>query len=269
MNISLSDFRNVLGVKNDGNVVITLDRKGIEKADYGNILSNMFRSVRTTPNDPEQNKEIRSALARAIQNSAEGKVISAEDMGRIRRALGLGEDAGEVLTRPLSRRDLKAIIDIVDRSAANDTLIEKNIARLGKEELLDHCVCNGVKNAMANAACLNPPEDKKGRIAATRALFGADFLGRSPAEVEKFVSRNMAVIREQLFDKLYWENPSLKDFSDMHDFDINVEDEAELPPVNVEENVVKKAFKEVVGDLMEKFAAGEPVLTRLETLLPT
>ena len=40
MNISLSDFRNVLGVKNDGNVVITMDRKGIEKADkYNNLLA--------------------------------------------------------------------------------------------------------------------------------------------------------------------------------------------------------------------------------------
>lgn len=269
MNISLSDFRNVLGVKNDGNVVLTQNGKGIEKADYGNVISNMFRNVRATPNDPEQNKEIRRALAHAIQNSAEGKVISAEDMGRIKGALGLGENAGDVLARPLSRRELKAIIDIVDRAAANDTLIEKNIARLGEEELLDRSVCNGVKNAMAKAACLNPPKDEKGRIAATKALFGKDFLGCSPAEVAKFVSQNIAVIRDQLFDKLYWENPSLKDFSDMHDFDINVEDEAELPPVNVEENVVKKAFKEVVGDLMEKFAAGELVQTRLETLLPT
>ncbi len=40
MNISLSVFRNVLGVKNDGNVVITMDRKGIEKADkYNNLLA--------------------------------------------------------------------------------------------------------------------------------------------------------------------------------------------------------------------------------------
>ena len=106
MNITLNDFRNVLGVKNDGNVVITQDRKGIEKADYGNFLSNLFRDVRTTPNDPEQNKEIRRALARAIQNSAEGKVISAEDMNRIKGTLGLGENAGDVLARPLSRREL-------------------------------------------------------------------------------------------------------------------------------------------------------------------
>ena len=42
MNISLSDFRNVLGVKNDGNVVMTQDKQGVEKADYGNFFSNIF-----------------------------------------------------------------------------------------------------------------------------------------------------------------------------------------------------------------------------------
>ena len=32
MNLTLNDFRSVLGVKNDGDDVMTLDKKGMEKA---------------------------------------------------------------------------------------------------------------------------------------------------------------------------------------------------------------------------------------------
>lgn len=35
INLTLNDFRNVLGKVNDGNVVIKQDQSGIEKANYG------------------------------------------------------------------------------------------------------------------------------------------------------------------------------------------------------------------------------------------
>ena len=95
MNISLSDFRNVLGVKNDGNVVLTLDKGSVEKADYGNFFSNMFRHIRTSPNDPNENREIRKALMKAIEASVEGKVLSNADMIHIKTELGLNNDAEE------------------------------------------------------------------------------------------------------------------------------------------------------------------------------
>ena len=34
VNLTLNDFRSVLGVKNDGDVVMTLDKKGLEKANW-------------------------------------------------------------------------------------------------------------------------------------------------------------------------------------------------------------------------------------------
>ena len=206
MNITLSDFRNVLGVKNDGNVVITLDKQGVEKANYGNFFSNLFRNARSADNDPEENKMIRRALMRAIQNSVEGKVLSQEDLGRIKGELGLDGNADDALERPLSRRELKAVIDIVDEAAANDKLIEKNIGKLDVMGYLDRNVSKGVMKAMNSAAYLDLSEDKKERIAALKAIFGKDFLGCKPVEIEKFVRQNMAVIRDQLFDKLYWEN---------------------------------------------------------------
>ena len=53
VNLTLNDFRSVLGNVNDGNVVFKQDQSGIEKANYGNKLGNVFRSlfssVRTAP----------------------------------------------------------------------------------------------------------------------------------------------------------------------------------------------------------------------------
>lgn len=100
-----------------------------------------------------------------------------------------------------------------------------------------------------------------------RELFGDDFKGRSPAELEKFVRQNMAVIREQVFDRLYWTNPSLMDFSDP-DLDARFSELAAGAEVPGGEQTVTDAFKEVVGELMEKFASNRLVTTKVETLAP-
>lgn len=89
ISLTLNDFRNVLGRVNDGNVVMTTNKEGIEKANYGNAFLNLFRTIRTAPNDPQENVKIREALAKAIENSVEGKAISAEDMAKIKIALGI------------------------------------------------------------------------------------------------------------------------------------------------------------------------------------
>ncbi len=48
INLTLNDFRNVLGKVNDGNVVVKQDQSGIEKANYGSTIANWFRrNVRT------------------------------------------------------------------------------------------------------------------------------------------------------------------------------------------------------------------------------
>ena len=41
MNLALNDFRGVLGVKNDGDVVMTLDKKDLEKANRGACIAVM------------------------------------------------------------------------------------------------------------------------------------------------------------------------------------------------------------------------------------
>jgi len=270
INLTLNDFRSVLGQVNDGNIVLKQDQSGIEKANYGSKFLNLFRTVRTAPNNPEENRQVRQALLVAIQNSVEGEVLSLDDMSRIYRALGMpegGPDANS-FAAPLTRRDLKNVIDIIDNATKNDALIAKNESKLSSQGVLDEVTANAVKIAIDSAACFRIPAKGKERVAHATQLFGADFNGRGPAELEKFVRQNMALIREQVFDKLYWTNPSLKDFT----IPDNLNSRYSEPDVNdfepVGEEAVTAAFKEAVGELMEKFAARKTIVSRVDTLAP-
>ena len=266
--LTLNDFRSVLGNVNDGNVVFKQDQSGIEKANYGNKFLNLFRSVRTAPNDPQENLQVRQSLLSAIRNSSESKVLSISDMQRIYNALGMpdGDFEPDAYSAPLTRRELKNVIDIIDGATKDGALVDDCIDALNARGVLDEDVSNGVKKAIGDAACFRPSADSKTRLADTRQLFGADFNGRSPAEVDKFVRQNMAVIREQVFYKLYWANPSLKDFTAEVTNDAFVDG---LNEVEVSEDEVTAAFKEVVGELMAKNAAKLPVFTKIETLAPS
>ena len=264
--LTLNDFRSVLGNVNDGNVVFKQDQSGIEKANYGNKFLNLFRNVRTAPNDPQENLQVRQSLLSAIRNSVESKVLSISDMQRIYDALGMpdGSFDPDACSAPLTRRELKNVIDIIDSATKDGALVDDCIDALDARGVLDEDVSNGVKKAIGDAACFRPSADSKTRLADTRQLFGADFNGRSPAEVDKFVRQNMAVISEQVFDKLYWSNTSLKDFTAEVTNDAFVDG---LNEVKVSEDDVTATFKEVVGELMAKYAAKLPVLTKVDTLM--
>lgn len=110
MNLTLNDFRSVLGVKNDGDVVMTLDKRGLEKANWGGIFSGLFNNVRKVTPTADENMQMRRALLAAVMNSSEGKVLSEDDMVRIQSAMGIKEgiiDEKQFMS-PLSRRELKA-----------------------------------------------------------------------------------------------------------------------------------------------------------------
>ena len=124
INLTLNDFRNVLGKVNDGNVVLKQDQSGIEKANYGSKILNIFRNVKIAQNNPQENIQVRQSLLAAIQNSAEGKILSLDDMERVYSALNLTGDSeadAEALAVPLSRRELKNVIDIIDRASRRTT----------------------------------------------------------------------------------------------------------------------------------------------------
>ncbi len=267
--LSLNDFRSVLGNVNDGNVVFKADNTGIEKANYGSKFLNLFRTTREAPDKPEENARIRLLLMDAIANSAERKVLSRDTLERIYAALGMPDGSSNQadMQKPLSRRELKAALDIIDQATMRNTMITKNLKALDDAGLLDKSVSKAVADACNKAPFLQLQSDKKQGLALMKSVFGDDFLGRSPKEMQRFVSDNYAVIREQVFDRLYWTNPSLKDFSEDDNLNASIpdeKDEAQLPVVDQE--TVKDAFKAVVEDLMQKFAANEKVTTRLMTL---
>jgi hypothetical protein len=68
INLTLNDFRSVLGKVNDGNVILKQDQSGIEKANYGSKILNFLRTVRTADNNPQENVQVRQSLLAAIHN---------------------------------------------------------------------------------------------------------------------------------------------------------------------------------------------------------
>lgn len=202
MNLTLNDFRSVLGIKNDGNVVMKLDQSGIEKANYGNFFANWFRKgVRTAPSNYDENVQIRQALLVAINNSSEGKALSSDDIERIYAALGMNGAGVADFYAPLTRRELKNVIDIIDRATEGDKLVDKAVESLRDMDLLDENVAGGVKSAMNSAPCFNPPAKSADRVAAARALFGA--VDRKLAENVKVLSEadyNALILQAQQLD---------------------------------------------------------------------
>ncbi len=263
MNLTLNDFRNVLGKVNDGNIVFTRDGKGIEKANYGNAFLNLFRSVRRAPSDPTENAKVRSSLVAAIQQSVEGKVISDEQFRRIYSALGMtGDKDVEGLSKSLTRRELMNVMNIVDDvTDGGDKLIDQNVELLKNKGLYAKGVADGIKKAISKAQCFTPASDVRSGVRAMRAMFGADLHGYNPSDIEKFVRLNRSVIRAQVFDRLYWNSKNLPIFTAEDHLDTAF-DTAAVP---IQGTDVTDAFKEVVGSLMVKLAARERVLTRAET----
>ena len=88
------------------------------------IFSGLFNNVRKVTPTADENMQMRMALLAAVMNSSEGKVLSEDDMVRIQSAMGIKEgiiDEKQFMS-PLSRRELKAVIDIIDRAAEGGKL---------------------------------------------------------------------------------------------------------------------------------------------------
>ena len=67
MNLTLNDFRNILGKVNDGDVVFTRNNNeltGIEKANYGSLRTHN-RQVPTTDDNVQMRKKFAQAIANA------------------------------------------------------------------------------------------------------------------------------------------------------------------------------------------------------------
>ncbi len=122
--------------------------------------------MRSVQSNPQENAQVRAMLMDAISNSVEGKVISHADLDRTRTTLGLkGAQSAEARTAPLSRRDLRAVMDIVDAATKDDKLVERNVELLEEKGLCARDIANGIISAMSDRRSRDvgaavPPDDK-------------------------------------------------------------------------------------------------------------
>ena len=199
MNLTLDDFRNILGKVNDGDVVFKMrngQKTGIEKANYGWLLK---RNVQNIP--LEDNAEIRRLFADAISNALGpyGPSISEETLRSIKTRLGIVEGAGpqpNTLTRPLDRREIKAILEIVDGSCEQIKIDNEILGRM---------------NAGVN---LQKREQFANSVNASPLLSGTDdlktiipertFRGFKRSEVARCVKENLALVKALTLDEMMW-----------------------------------------------------------------
>ena len=127
INLTLNDFRSVLGKVNDGNVVLKQDQSGIEKANYGSKILNFLRTVRTADNNPQENVQVRQSLLAAIHNPWT-HIISHP-----------GDGTAELFFEPivLAARDTHTLLEINSSSMIPSR--HKEVARPNNLEILRLC----------------------------------------------------------------------------------------------------------------------------------
>ena len=128
INLTLNDFRGVLGIKNDGDVAMKLDRSGIEKVNWGGFFRNLFFKVRKVPSNPVENAQMRQALLMAISNSSEGKVLTEEQrkiLADYQRAVLDNGTANDVVANDLNNLLITPLATAYNEYAAQHDLLAK------------------------------------------------------------------------------------------------------------------------------------------------
>lgn len=209
MNLTLNDFRNVLGKVNDGNVVFAKNEQdeitGIKKVNYGRVFLK-----EETKSGLIENVQIREAFFYALSNSAEGKLASRELMNALRTRLGLDSADENVVGKELTRREIKQILNFFDSANAGlvngvDCVVDREIAALIDAGIYDGNAGDAARNLLdpAKESCMALFRNSE----SMKAAFGADeiFNGFSRAQIERFIDENGNRLRLMAFDRLYWE----------------------------------------------------------------
>ena len=237
MNLTLDDFRNILGKVNDGDVVFKMrngQKTGIEKANYGWLLK---RNVQNIP--LEDNAEIRRLFADAISNALGpyGPSISEETLRSIKTRLGIVEGAGpqpNTLTRPLDRREIKAILDIVDGSGEQMKVDDEVLVKM------DAGVDMELRANFERAVNASPILSGKDSL---KSVIGKAFRGFPRSQIAACVKDNLALFKAMTLDEMTWHYESTG-----------------------ERMTVVDAFKAALGKVMANNAENMPTLTRTSLL---
>lgn len=264
MNLTLNDFRNVLGRCNDGNVVFIRNEEGlpvgVKKVNYGKLTTK-----EATRDDAEVNSRVRQAFYNAVACSAEGK-IAPRFLGGVREFLGI-DGRGDLIGRPLMRRDIKAVFDLLDRllSRNDGCLIDAEIYKLNRLEadgylnVYDKDLATSVRNLLVPShvdGVLPLFRDAESMLAA----FGKNesFNGYSHRQLETFLKNNFQRLKLMAFDRLYWAAKDCEEIDyDSHDNDAGIRNAF----------VQKQMLRGLVDSLMETYGRHEDVGTTLRDLV--
>ena len=200
MDLTINDFRNILGKVNDGNVIFTEDNK-LQKVNYGGLLSRKIHGYATAANDADMNIRVRQAFYAAISSSLEARGMAPETLEAIAEKLGLWGNAAEI-DKPLMRRTISEVFDMVGKAVHPLALIQSSqyeIHQLG-DGVFDRKKAKAAYLALKEAMPLDKtmPEE-------SARLFQPNEFGHSRKEYAKFIRGNDAAIKMKAFDRLYWQ----------------------------------------------------------------
>ena len=239
MDLTLNDFRNVLGKVNDGDAVFTKDNNGdltgLEKANYGR-----FRRHNVTRATADDNVMIREEFVAAIRRASgqNNPLVSEATLRSIRNILGIGDEAGyepRILNTPLSRREIKAVLDIVDGSGERIKADNEALATLAG------WVDMGKRHEFEQAVNTSPLLNGKSSL---KTVLGRTFLGFGRAEIASCVKKNLALVKALTLDEMTWHFQSTGT-----------------------EIGVGEALKKSIEKMMRSFGKGDVPLTRTREFL--
>ena len=238
MDLTLNDFRNILGKVNDGDAVFTKDNNGnttgIEKANYGRLRTHNVKGV-SADDSVMIREEFVAAIRRASgQNSP---LVSEDTLKAIRTRLGIGEGEGpqaDILNKPLSRREIKAILDIVDGSSeqmkVDDEILEKMHAGVDMEK-------RGQFERAVNASPILSGKDN------LKSVIGKNFEGFARAQIARLVKKELALVKAMTLDEMTWHYTNTG-----------------------EQLTIADAFKKAISKIMSNNAANKPTFTQTRLL---
>lgn len=247
MNLTLNDFRSILGKVNDGNIAYKNDHSGIEKVNYGSSF--FTRNIRDV--SAEDNKQLRRDFMAAISKSISGQGIDPVTLNEIKTLLGIeGENVSEA---NLNRNTIVEVFKRIDKSDASGRGIQTAADLITKSHPLGTSpeasvrtlsILGHLSNEIGRLENLASPENMK-------AVLGVPFKGYNDAQMTKFLKNNFETIRTKLFENGFFDALKL---GEGHE---------------TEFKFTKKHLQDTVTFIMRDFAAHrEPKLKLMKVLPP-
>lgn len=198
--INLSHFRQILGNVNDGDAYINQQGQ-LEKVNHGNFLKRWFGVCKTVnfakPRHAQDARLVWRTFADAIVNSDEFRRLSPgkqeELKGKIAGKVHASLEQFSAKTTALKRCEIRAVIDLIDEM---DTAELRKGGLYGKTPVGSE-VIKALSDAIDKSPVCNDP------VVGARLFAARQDARKGPAEVERFIRANQALLKKMVFDRQY------------------------------------------------------------------